>query len=633
MGLRINTNMAALIGQRNVERTDRALGKALERLSSGLRLNRAADDPAGLVVAERQRAQIAGLNQAVENVERATSLVQTAEAALAEVNSILIHMRELTIDSANLGVHDATSIAANQAEIDNALDTIDRIARDTSFGQKKLLDGSAANSVTFADGTNTTMYATFSSSTLDTGTYALELSSVTDASWAAENTTTRDAMGITGNLSADAQDVKGLAAGSHVVKVTQASTAANVEGTVTLADYTGANETFQLIVKNAAGGTVTAAADLTIDANWTDTTVAVADLNGAIEGDANIGLMGDNVAKVEAYVVDATTIGFRATAEGSGSYVEMEAPGAGATALGSALLGFADGDSSDGGGTATGTQGVDAIVELDSYATTVTYVEGDDTETATVVTLTDSEVGQLKLQVDNSTQIESYTERGLVVGNIVVDVTAATGSALLRDSEYGGGGTAGSSVTWTADTAFTIAAYGTAGSMNVTIGNQILLDGAGAGTAYEDLTVVDNSLQFQVGGDRLQTVDLSLPDLGSDTLAQNVTNTTNFANLSEVTVSTAQQCADAILLIDQAISEVTNARGDIGSFQSNTLESQLNNLQVAAENMTAARSTIMDANFAEEVSEFTKAQILMQSGMTILANAGTMPQMILSLLR
>ena len=141
MGLRINTNMAAVSGRRNIEKTDRALNKALERLSSGLRINRAADDPAGLAVAERQRAQIAGLNQAIENAERATSLVQTAEGALDEVNNILVHMRELAIDSANVGVNDANALAANQAEIDNALATLDRVARDTEFGTKKLLDG------------------------------------------------------------------------------------------------------------------------------------------------------------------------------------------------------------------------------------------------------------------------------------------------------------------------------------------------------------------------------------------------------------------------------------------------------------------------------------------------------------
>ena len=143
MGLRINTNISALIGQRNIDRTDRALSKTLERLSSGLRINRAADDPAGLAISERQRAQISGLNQAVENVERGVSLVQTAEAALDEVNSTLVHMRELAVDSANDAVHDANSLAANQAEITDALAALLRISTDTSFGTKALLDGTA----------------------------------------------------------------------------------------------------------------------------------------------------------------------------------------------------------------------------------------------------------------------------------------------------------------------------------------------------------------------------------------------------------------------------------------------------------------------------------------------------------
>lgn len=143
MGLRINTNVGALLAQRNISRTDRALNKALERLSSGLRINRAADDPAGLAISERQRAQIAGLNQAIENAERGTSLVQTAEAALVEVNSLLVHMRELAVDAANAAVHDTDSLAALQAEVSDALSTLDRIATQTQFGSKVLLDGTA----------------------------------------------------------------------------------------------------------------------------------------------------------------------------------------------------------------------------------------------------------------------------------------------------------------------------------------------------------------------------------------------------------------------------------------------------------------------------------------------------------
>jgi len=617
MGLRINTNVAALIGQRNIARTDRALSKSLERLSSGLRINHAADDPAGLAIAERQRAQIAGLNQAVENAERATSLVQTAEAALDEVNNILIHMRELVVDSANLGVNDANALAANQAEIDNALDTLDRIARDTAFGTKKLLDGSTANTVLFADGTNSTIYASFGTSTLATGTYRLRLYDVTDAGWTPESTASLTATGFTNNLSTDEQDVQGIEAGSHVVRVTQASTASSISGDVTLKDLSAGAEEFRLRVHDAAGSDVTSA-DLVLNADYSgsDTATLVNDINTAIANDANV------ADKVEAYVVDSDTIGFRTKSEGSASYVEILAPSDGTTALGAGaiLSGFSDGDDS----VNDGTQGTDAIVYLDDYANTVTYIEGDPNETATAVTLSDAATGggSLKIEAGNS---------GLDVGNFVITVSAARGSAKLHTGASSSSNS-GAAVSWTAEEAFTILDEN-GKSLRVTIGNNIKLDGDGAGTAYEDLTVEDNSLVFQVGGDRNQTVSLSLLDVASTELAKSVSNTSGFSSLADVQVGTAQQCADALLLIDQAIDEVTDIRAEIGSFQANTLESQLNNLRVAAENLTAARSSIVDADFAEEVSEFTKQQILLQTGMSTLSSAGSIPQLVLSLFR
>ncbi|MCP4547066.1 MAG: hypothetical protein GY835_11425, partial [bacterium] len=118
------------------------LSKSLERLSSGMRINKSADDPAGLVVSQSMRAQIAGLGQAIENSEIATSMVQTAEGALTEVHALLTSMRELAIHAANEGANSTADLAADQAEIDNALSTIDRISTNTQFGTKKLLDGS-----------------------------------------------------------------------------------------------------------------------------------------------------------------------------------------------------------------------------------------------------------------------------------------------------------------------------------------------------------------------------------------------------------------------------------------------------------------------------------------------------------
>ncbi len=141
--LSIANNVSSLNAQHNLNRSSNAMNRSLERLSSGLKINRGGDGPAALVISEEQRAQIAGLNQAIENTEKAVSLVQTAEGALNEINSLLVKVRSLALDSANAGVNDADALAANQAEIDNALSTIDRIANNTQFGTKKLLDGSA----------------------------------------------------------------------------------------------------------------------------------------------------------------------------------------------------------------------------------------------------------------------------------------------------------------------------------------------------------------------------------------------------------------------------------------------------------------------------------------------------------
>ena len=170
MGLSITNNVSSLTAQHNLGRASRSVAKSVERLSSGLKVNRGADGPAALVISEKQRAQIAGLQAAIDNSEKAVSLVQTAEGALSEINSLLVKVRSLAIDSGNAGVNDADALAANQAEIDNALDTINRIANNTQFGNKKLLDGSAG-----VNGTSSDSAVDFIKGTADTtaGSYAI----------------------------------------------------------------------------------------------------------------------------------------------------------------------------------------------------------------------------------------------------------------------------------------------------------------------------------------------------------------------------------------------------------------------------------------------------------------------------
>ncbi|MCX8053318.1 MAG: flagellin [Armatimonadetes bacterium] len=143
MSLRINLNTAALTAHRALSGTDSALGKSIERLSSGFRINSAGDDPAGLVISEKLRAQVSGLGQAIKNAGDAVNVVKTAEGALNEVNRLLRSMRDLAIHAANTGANDAAAVAADQAQITNAIASLNKIASETMFGNRKLLDGSA----------------------------------------------------------------------------------------------------------------------------------------------------------------------------------------------------------------------------------------------------------------------------------------------------------------------------------------------------------------------------------------------------------------------------------------------------------------------------------------------------------
>lgn len=144
MGLRINLNAAAMNTHRQVQMTDNAMSSSIEKLSSGYRINRAADDPAGLAISENLRSQLGGLGQAISNANDAVNLIRTAEGALTEVHSLLRQVRDLAVHAANVGANDSVSQAADQTQIDKAVEALNRIASQTAFGNKKLLDGSGA---------------------------------------------------------------------------------------------------------------------------------------------------------------------------------------------------------------------------------------------------------------------------------------------------------------------------------------------------------------------------------------------------------------------------------------------------------------------------------------------------------
>jgi len=204
MGLRINQNIAAMNSYRNLSNTDNQLSKSLEKLSSGFRINRAADDAAGLAISEGLRSQVGGLKVAVRNSQDGISVVQTAEGALNESHSILQRMRDLSVQASNDGGLNADAKKAIQSEVTQLKSELDRIADTTTFNGKKLLDGAysgkfqvgANKGETISVGVGTSM-----------GTVGLGISGVDVAAVAQGVTTTASTVAATNTTTASSATI------------------------------------------------------------------------------------------------------------------------------------------------------------------------------------------------------------------------------------------------------------------------------------------------------------------------------------------------------------------------------------------------------------------------------------------
>lgn len=138
---RINTNIPSLVAQRHLGISQRSLALSLERLATGVRINRGADDPAGLIVSERLRSEISTVNQAISNTSRAINVIATTEGALSQVGILLNDIKALVVEAANSGAFSDSEMKANQLQIDASIDSITRIANTTEFAGRKLLNG------------------------------------------------------------------------------------------------------------------------------------------------------------------------------------------------------------------------------------------------------------------------------------------------------------------------------------------------------------------------------------------------------------------------------------------------------------------------------------------------------------
>ncbi|PNR94745.1 flagellin [Petrotoga sp. 9PWA.NaAc.5.4] len=557
--MRINHNISALNAWRSLDQVNTSMGKTLEKLSSGLRINRAGDDAAGLAISEKMRGQIKGLDMAVKNAQDAISLIQTAEGALTETHSILQRMRELAVQAAS---DTNTNVDRNQiqAEIDQLREEIDRIARTTEFNTMKLLDGKIESFRPEAD-----------------------IKVVTG-----------------GNFDLQASLKGATAAGS--ITVGSGVTLANIE---------------EIAIEDDEEQTITL------------------NLNGVELGSISVKL-------ISAGDTGAGTIVFRMGTENVEEYEIVNIGEGSSNAIRSVTIGdlkfdFELSDSSTAAGVQLQINSINVSLAKDKIVEYNFDYDFQDAKEGSFVV----EVGQFEGEGTSplDVRINYFDETGLAEtvvvdfsqGNAVIGVSTivapgasvASGSLSVDngflinlEAQVSGRGSATEGLVFSWDTSvYDISSFNGALPLEEVIDSGVV--------RAEEKWLEDTSLVFQIGANEGHNMVAGLDDMRAAALG--LTN-------DSLKVTNQNSAERTIMVIDAAIHKVSSARAKIGAVQ-NRLEHTISNLGVASENLTAAESRIRDADMAKEIMAFTKQQILMQSANAMLAQANTIPQNVLQLLR
>jgi len=731
MSLRINQNVLSIQTYGTLNATSGRLEKSVEKLSSGLRINRAADDAAGLAISEKLRRQVRGLSRAILNAQDGVSMVQSAEGALNESHSILQRMRELALQSTNdtLTSNDRLEI---QKEVNQLRDDLNRISRNTEFNTKKLLDGSQtaliSSSSTYVDGlvsgtgegsgdydvsialisggisemqrtqiftiqgdsstlakgdtqlqsiaqfydangvfvldnpltvsangnSKNSSFTVDRQMTLDKLAAALQNALVSTSGLGVKNskvgvinTTQTNVSGLGGYIqitsgsigddgkigfSADQSLLNSLGfstvreATNNLVELTLKDEFGNIRQTRTEAgrakgllegiDITFASQAAQVAGTKGLeeGLLITAAGGETFTISAGDQTVAVviASGNWTMDGLARaIETAAVTISGLSSTVVDGQLrINFEPTTATIASTIAISG------ATGALTLGFQNGTSSgfvdgekDSSKTVWGftnytlttgvqvtfsvTDGVD-IGEWIAYSTVSTCAAADMVEFEAFQASANAvfSAANVDVRVDQIGGVMAFT--ALRVGQENVD----NSSAIL------------SQVTFNSDNTDTYSRLG-------------ITDGSARGSGDKNfrLHVVDNTPQYQIGADEGQIMKVSMNDMSAEALGVD--------NLDLTTIDGANS---SLSKIGKAIDAVSSERSKLGAFQ-NRLEYAINNLSNSHSNMVSAESRIRDADIAQEMIEFTRNQIVSQSGTAMLAQANLVPQGVLSLLK
>jgi flagellin len=475
MSFRINNNANALSAYNSVSQATNQMAKSMGKLSSGLRIKDASDDPAGLISSELFRSQINSMDAALRNNQEAMNYAKTAENALGEMNRLLSDARGLAIASGNSATLTASQVAANQDQVNSIIQSIDRIASGVTYSGRKLLDGSA---------------------------------------------------GTTTQIS-NASKVAGFSFGGSL-----GTTSITANGLITLQQTTAATRALYTATSLLTAGALQSG------------TVA---LNG-VNFNISAGTTGASLANV--FNAASSQTGVTAAWNATGNQLTFQSVATGANKQ----ITFTDttGVVSSAANTTANAVGVDAAatVTIGGVAALFTGGRGG----ADGLTLSDANGNKLNIGE----------------GGNAVSAAAAVGRVVAADSN------------------------------------------------------------FQIGFLSGVTANLALRNMSSGQLGSGVVAGATVSNLD---LSTAQGATSALAVLDKAIEEVSSMRGRIGNFQRNVLETNSRSLTNMRENLSASESSIRDLDVANEMTNYTKLQVMQQAGMSILGQANQGGSSVLSLLR
>lgn len=586
---RIATNVGTTRGLRNLNKANNSLDSALQRLSTGSQINSGADNPSGLIAGEKLKLQVTTIEQSIKNSNRASNVIATADGALGEIGGLLNQVRGLVQEGLNSGALSDTEIEANQLQIDAALSAINRISANTTFGGDKLIDGSkgyntqidAANSAKLNDFQVNELFFGSSSSvavnaTIDT---AAERGTLTQAG-SVRVDTTLEVGGKDGNqvLFFDAgAAIADVASAVNAVSDATGVTAA-VSGTATAGTGTLAGATDSVVFTETAAAA--ASADevvINLVAGASGSGTSVTGVSGAGTGTITVDVTLDNNAGTAADITAAITASTEASAL-------VTAVGAGTTDTFTAAS-------------------ADTTVNTGKTTQTLTLSSSDFGSSAFV------EVNVLSGVFETQDAASALVSRD--EGTDVI--------ATINGSRAYGDGLRASLKTATLDVSLTF------DSAANTSSNSVAFTVTGGGSNFQIGEEVSANGQVGIGIEAVNTARLGglsgkLYELGTG------------GGKSLLDVGPSVQGSNLVDIVDEALDRVSTLRGRLGAIQKNVIETNVATLGVALENISEARSQIVDTDFAVETANLTKSQILSQAGISVLSIANQQPQQVLSLL-